>query len=130
MERSNEKFCYVLQYYYDKGKNAAQACEKICAVYGEVTKKSNKIVEKVHQDKHISSVDIGMELGIDHKSVLNHLHKVGYKQKLDLWVPHELSAENIYDALLKRNEIEPFLKCVITGDEIWITYDNRKRHRS
>ncbi|XP_029162233.1 histone-lysine N-methyltransferase SETMAR-like [Nylanderia fulva] len=78
----------------------------------------------------------GMELGIDHKTVLNHLHKAGYKKKLDVWVPHELSAKNmidrinICDALLKRNEIEPFLKRVITGDEKWITYDNRKRQRS
>lgn len=167
MEKSNEKLRYILQYYYDKGKNAAQACEKICAVYGEgtlsksaarkwfarfrsgnfdvkdesrsgrpITEKADEILEKVQQDKHISSVDIGMELGIDHKTVLNHLHKAGYKKKLDVWVPHELSAKNmidrinICDALLKRNEIEPFLKRVITGDEKWITYDNRKRKRS
>ncbi|CAK9804065.1 Histone-lysine N-methyltransferase SETMAR [Anthophora plagiata] len=62
-----------------------------------------------------------MELGVDHKTVLNHLHKAGYKKKLDVWVPHELSAKNmidrtnICDALLKRNEIEPFLKRVITA---------------
>ncbi|EFN80250.1 Histone-lysine N-methyltransferase SETMAR, partial [Harpegnathos saltator] len=49
---------------------------------------------------------------------------------------HELSAKNmidrtnICDVLLKRNEIEPFLKRIITADEKWITYDNRKRQRS
>lgn len=37
---------------------------------------------------------------------------------------------NICNALLKRNEIEPFLKRVITGDEKWVTYDIRKRQRS
>nr|XP_033330636.1 histone-lysine N-methyltransferase SETMAR-like [Megalopta genalis] len=37
---------------------------------------------------------------------------------------------NANQHLLKRNEIEPFLKCVITDDEKWITYDNRKRQRS
>jgi len=169
MKKNNEKLRYILQYYYDKGKNAAQACEKICAVYGEgalsksaarkwfarfrsgnfdvkdeprsgrpVTEKVDEILEKVQQDKHISSVDVGMELGIDHKTVLNYLHyKAGYKKKLDIWVPHELSAKNmidrinICDTLLKRNEIDPFLKRVITGDEKWITYDNtRKRKRS
>ena len=36
---------------------------------------------------------------------------------------------NICDALLKRNEIEPFLKRMITGDEKWITYDNPIRKR-
>lgn len=105
MEKNNEKFRYILQYFYDKGKNAAQACDKICAVYGEdtlskfvarkwfarvcsgnfnvkdesrcgrpITEKSDEILEKVQQDKHISSVDIGMQLGIDNKTVLNHLH--------------------------------------------------------
>ena len=37
MEINKEKIRYILQYYYDKGKNAAQACEKICAIYGEYT---------------------------------------------------------------------------------------------
>ncbi|CAK9813192.1 Histone-lysine N-methyltransferase SETMAR [Anthophora plagiata] len=133
MKKSNEKLRYILQYYYDKGKNVAQACEKICAVYGEVflsksaarkwfarfrsgnfnvkdesrsgrpiTEKADEILEKVQQDKHISSVDIGMELDIDHKTVLNHLHKAGYKKKLDVWVPHELSAKNMIDRSKQR----------------------------
>ena len=37
---------------------------------------------------------------------------------------------NICDTLLKRNEIEPFLKRMITRDEKWITYDNPIRKRS
>ena len=44
-------------------------------------KKTGEILEKVQHDKHINSVDIGRELGIDHKTVLNHLHKAGYKKK-------------------------------------------------
>jgi len=35
MEINKEKIRYILQYHYDKGKNAAQACEKICTIYGE-----------------------------------------------------------------------------------------------
>ena len=89
---------------------------------------------KVELDKHVSTVEIARELSIDHKTVLNHLHKAGYKKKLDVWVPHELSVRNmidrinICDTLLKRNEIEPFLKRM-TGDEKWITYDNSTRKR-
>ena len=38
MEINKEKIRYILQYHYDKGyKNAAQTCEKICAIYGEDT---------------------------------------------------------------------------------------------
>lgn len=112
MEKNNEKLRYILQYYYDKEKNAAQACEKICAVYDESTlsksiaqkwfarfrsdnfdvknessfdhsiiEKADKIFEKVQQNKHISIVNTGMELSIDHKIVLNHLYKINYKKK-------------------------------------------------
>ena len=87
---------------------------------------------KVERDKHVSTVQIARELGIDYKTVLNNLHKAGYKKKLDVWIPHELSVRNmmdrinICDTLLKRNEIEPFLKRMITGDEKWITYPTRK----
>ncbi|GFS52685.1 mariner transposase [Trichonephila clavipes] len=31
---------------------------------------------------------------------------------------------SIYEALAKRNEINPFLKQMVTGDEKWVTYDN------
>ena len=88
-----------------------------------ITEKSNEIMIKVKHDKHVNTVEIARELGIDHKTVLNHLHKAGYKKKFDVWVPHELSVRNmmdrinICDTLLKRNEIEPFLKIMITGDD-------------
>ena len=36
----------------------------------------------------------------------------------------------ICESLLKRHEIEPFLKGMITGDEKWITYDNTERKQS
>ncbi|KAG5331577.1 SETMR methyltransferase, partial [Acromyrmex charruanus] len=48
-------------------------------------------MEKVERDKHVSTVEIARELGID-KTVLNHLHKAGYKKKLDVWVPHVLES--------------------------------------
>ncbi|GFU61719.1 histone-lysine N-methyltransferase SETMAR-like [Trichonephila clavipes] len=31
---------------------------------------------------------------------------------------------SICEALAKRNEIDPFLKRMVTGDEKWVTYDN------
>lgn len=32
------------------------------------------------------------ELDIDHKTVLNHLHKAGYEKKLVVRVPHDFNA--------------------------------------
>jgi len=37
--------------------------------------KVDEIMEKVEQDRHISSYDIDKELNIDYKTVLNHLKK-------------------------------------------------------
>ena len=78
---------------------------------GQTITEKSEIMVKVERDKHVSTVEIARELGIDHKTVLNHLHKAGYKKKLDVWVPHELNIRNmidrmnICDTLLKRNEI-------------------------
>ena len=51
-------------------------------------------------------------------------------KKLNIWIPHELkeihlrNRINACDLHLKRNEFDPFLKQIITGDEKWIVYDN------
>jgi len=87
-----------------------------------ITEKSDEIMIKIEHDKHVSTEEIAKELGIDHKTVLNHLHKAGYKKKLDVWIPqlsirNMMDRINICDTLLKRNEIEPFLKRMITDDE-------------
>ena len=51
-----------------------------------IIEKSDEIMIKVEHDKRVSTVEIARELGIDHKTVLNHLHKAGYKKKLDVSV--------------------------------------------
>ncbi|KAL9919300.1 histone-lysine N-methyltransferase SETMAR-like [Glossina fuscipes] len=98
-----------------------------------ITEKVNEILAKVEQDRHVSSHDIARDLNINHQTVLNHLEKAGYKKKLDVWVPPDLTQKNLIDRisiceyLLKRNELEPFLQRLITSDEKWITYDNARK---
>ena len=95
-----------------------------------------KFSEKIEQDRHISSHDTAYEFNMHHETILNHFQKAGFKKKLVVWVPHELSVKNkvdwlnIYDTLLKRNEIEPFFKRIITGDEKWVKDENIVRKRS
>ena len=66
----------------------------------------------------------------------NHLKQLGYFPKLDTWLPHELKETHVTprinscDLLKKRNENDPFLKRLITGDEKWVVYNNIKRKRS
>ena len=70
------------------------------------------------------------KLNISHTCVKRHLKQLGYVNKLDIWVPHELNKIkltkriSICDSLLKRNKTDPFLKRIITGDEKWVAYDN------
>jgi len=50
-----------------------------------ITGKADEIMEKVEQDRHIISHDsvshdIGKELNIDHKTILNDLEKAEYKK--------------------------------------------------
>ncbi|GFW19391.1 histone-lysine N-methyltransferase SETMAR [Trichonephila clavipes] len=90
----------------------------------------DKITEIIEVDRHVRSPSIAQELKIDHEIVLSHLRKVGFKKKLHVWVPHQLTPKNMMDqisickALAKWNEIDPFLKWMVTGDEKWITYYN------
>lgn len=101
-----------------------------------VVENANKITEIIEVDRHVSSRSIAQELKIDHKTVLNHLHKARFKKKLDVWVPEQLTQRDkterisICEALIKRNEIDPFLKRMVIGDEKWVTYDNTVRKRS
>lgn len=57
------------------------------------------------------------------------LRKTDYQKKLYTWIKYELPLRNFMDqvficeSLLKGNEIKPFLKRMVTGDEKWITYN-------
>ncbi|GFT42517.1 histone-lysine N-methyltransferase SETMAR [Trichonephila clavipes] len=90
----------------------------------------DKITEIIEVDQHVSSRTFAQELKIDHKTILNHLRKVGFKKKLYVWVRPQLTPINMMDrificeAVAKRNEIDPFLKQMVTGNEKWVTYGN------
>lgn len=89
----------------------------------------------IDSDRHSTTRDIAEKLNVSHTCIEKKLKKLGYVKKLDLWIPHELKEIHlvqrisICDSHLKRNEIDPFLKRLITGDERWIVYNNVNRKR-
>lgn len=101
-----------------------------------LTEKADEILELIEIDRHATCEDIADALCIDSKTVWNHLKKANFSKTLDVWVPHNLSQKNLIDrisiseTLLKRNEIDPFLKQIVTGDEKWVKYENIVRKRS
>ncbi|XP_011642710.1 histone-lysine N-methyltransferase SETMAR-like [Pogonomyrmex barbatus] len=101
-----------------------------------VTTDIDQIKVLIDSNRHLTTTEIGHNLNIDQSTVSRHLRKLGIVNKLDVWVPHELSEKNLMDrisacdSLLKRHQNEPFLKRMITGDEKWIVYNNVSRKRS
>ncbi|GFW33209.1 histone-lysine N-methyltransferase SETMAR [Trichonephila clavipes] len=62
-----------------------------------VVENVDKITEIIEVDRHVSSRSIAQELKIDHKTVLSHSSKGGFKKKLGVWVPHQLTPKNMMD---------------------------------
>ncbi|GBP66031.1 hypothetical protein EVAR_47531_1 [Eumeta japonica] len=83
--------------------------------------KVDAFLEKVQEDRHISSYDIAEELGIDHETVLTHLKKAGYTKKLNTWVPHALigkkSNELYLEQQLAKKIMDKFGSLLPTDDE-------------
>ncbi|XP_012060168.1 PREDICTED: histone-lysine N-methyltransferase SETMAR-like [Atta cephalotes] len=75
-------------------------------------------------------------LNMSKSTIHKHFVKLGYINRFDVLVPHDLTEKNlmdrisICDSLYKRNEKTPFLKQVVTGNEKWIIYNNVERKRS
>ena len=91
---------------------------------------NDKIQALLDGDPRQSSRQLADKLGIDHKTVLNHLHQMGKIQKVGKWVPHQLLESNqnqrltIVTSLLVRQQKKSFLHRIVTGDEKWIYYEN------
>ena len=87
-------------------------------------------------DRHVTEREIGEKLNKPKSTAHYHIKSLGLVKKLDIWVPHVLkeihltNRINACDMQLKRNEFDPFLKRIITGDEKWIVYNNVSRKRS
>jgi len=90
----------------------------------------DQILILIENNPRHTTRDIAEKLHISRMSVIRHLKTLGYINRYDVWVPHNLTEKNlmdrisICDSLLKRNENNPFLKRIITGDEKWIVYIN------
>ena len=87
----------------------------------------------VEADPRQSVRAIADKFGIHHSTVVRRLKTIDKVKKLDTWVPHELTPVNkarrleMCSSLSLRNKREGFLHRIVTSDEKWIWYDNRKR---
>lgn len=89
----------------------------------------------VEADPSVTVRELSQRLGIPSSTVHRYLKEMGKVSTCGKWVPHKLTDANlaqrisICQSLLIRNEKEPFLNHLITGDEKWILYVNAQRKR-
>lgn len=87
----------------------------------------------VESKPEVSVRAIAEDLGVHHATVARHLSAIGMVKKKQKWIPHELTDEQrltrftVCSNLLIRLNSDPFLNRLITVDEKWVLYDNRKR---
>ena len=80
----------------------------------------------IESERHVTVREIEEMLKIPKSTIDCHIKRLGLVKKLDIWIPDELKEIhftkriNACDLHLKRNEFDPFLERIITGDEKWI----------
>lgn len=93
----------------------------------------NKLKEIIAANPRKTCREIAEELDVDFSTIARHLKDMGKIKKLDKWVPHDLDEKqksrrfSVASSLIMRNNNEPFLHRIVTCDEKWIAYDNRRR---
>ena len=84
---------------------------------------------------HLTTTAIAKEIGIHHSTAEEHNKNFGFILKQSIWVPHNLTEENlsvfmrIRSSLCMRHKAHPFWRNLIMGDEKWILYENIKRKK-
>ena len=84
------------QRWFDRFRSGVVDVE-VSKIHPVLVAETDKIVEIIQVDRHVSICSIGKELDIENKTVWNHSRKIGFQKKLDVWVPHELTQKNLSD---------------------------------
>ncbi|EZA47914.1 Histone-lysine N-methyltransferase SETMAR [Ooceraea biroi] len=130
MEENKEHFRHLMFFYYQKGKNASQATNSICSVYGEgalaertvrkwfakfragdfnlkdqerssrpSTTDDDQIKTLIENNPRYTTRELTEILKISKTTVHDHVVKLGYVSRYDVWVPHNLAEKNLMDPI-------------------------------
>ena len=96
---------------------------------------SSIIDELVRDNPFLTLKEMSNTLDIPETSIYNYLKRLGKVNKLGSFIPYNLNESqkkkrfDICKNLISKNESDPFLKRIITGDEKWVLYKNISRKR-
>ncbi|XP_071035363.1 histone-lysine N-methyltransferase SETMAR-like [Parasteatoda tepidariorum] len=94
---------------------------------------SDVLQSMLENNPRLTSREIAEEFGIHRTTVGHHIKSLGFVLKQSVWVPHEITENNLSDRVrmcsshLIRHNMEPFLDRLVTGDEKWILYENIRK---
>lgn len=93
------------------------------------------LVQLIERDPRATLNNLAEELSCNPKTVANNLRKLGKRWKFGVWVPHELTPQqlqnrtNVCMELLSFRRTTAWIRNVITSDEKWVLYSTTKRKR-
>ncbi|XP_025163175.1 histone-lysine N-methyltransferase SETMAR-like, partial [Harpegnathos saltator] len=117
-----------LKYHYDQREKTEQAAKKVCAVYGPNTV-SNATAKRWFQRFRSGNMDVEDETRSG-RPIVENVDKIMEIVESNRHASTYSIAQELKINQKTRNEIDPFLKRLVTGDEKWVTYENNRRKRS
>ena len=164
-----QHFRHLLFFAFHRGQKVVEAARDIWMVYGEGVigestarkwfakfKNGNFNIDDTPRSERPSEFDedhlkalleesrqsreLAEKMSCDQKTILNHVHSMGFAEKLGVWVPHEFSENNKENRLqiasqhlachrATRGHKQRFLYRIVTGDEKWCLYINMKQRK-
>ncbi|CAF3330102.1 unnamed protein product [Rotaria socialis] len=138
-------------YEFQLGNNASAVARNICAALGEgavvdrtYRPKSGRPLESdierlkvlIEDNPRLTTRELSAMLGCNQSTIDRHLYEMGKVNKLEKWVPHQLTSDNIQqriticNSLLSKRNLQRFLQQIVTGDEKWVLYvDHTRKHQ-
>ncbi|CAM4901951.1 unnamed protein product [Rotaria socialis] len=87
----------------------------------------------IEGNPRLTTRDLSAMLGCNQSTIDRHLHEMGKVNKLETWVPHQLTSDNIQqriticNSLLSKRNRQRFLQQIVSGYEKWVLYVNHTR---
>lgn len=100
-----------------------------------ITFDNDEILQLIEADPRLTTRCLAERLGSHHSTIAQHLHALGKSWKYGVWIPHELTPNQLnsrVDACLElstSHRTTDWLTNLVTGDEKWVLYVNHSCKR-